>query len=87
MTCHLNSFSLACPSAKSVETVGTSVTLLETVMAGNGRGRFLEFSVAVYYTAIENRIDFEWIRSTGCSLHNQEIIDATVRGIMRIPIS
>jgi hypothetical protein len=44
-------------------------------------------SVEQYITAaIKNSIDFEWIRCTDCSLHQQQIIDGIVRGLMRIYI-
>jgi hypothetical protein len=36
--------------------------------------------------AIKNSVDFDWIRSTGCSLHHQQIVDGIVRGITRISI-
>jgi hypothetical protein len=32
----------------------------------------------------ENRFYFEWIRSTGCSLHHQRILNGIVRGVTRI---
>jgi hypothetical protein len=70
--------SLTYPSEKLVETVGTSITLLETMMA-----EVAHFSSAEQHitTAIKNDVDFDWIRSTGCSLHH-----GIVRGITRISI-
>jgi hypothetical protein len=67
-----------------VETVGTSVTLLETVMAEVAHLNSLEQHITA---AIKNSVDFDWIRSTGCSLHHQRLVDGTVRGITRICIS
>jgi hypothetical protein len=36
--------------------------------------------------AIENTVDFGWIRSSGCSLHHQEIVDGIARCVTRISI-
>jgi len=36
--------------------------------------------------SIKEIVDFEWIGSSGCSLHNQNIVDGIVRGITRIAI-
>jgi hypothetical protein len=35
--------------------------------------------------AIKKGIDFDWIRSAGCSLHYQGIEDGIVRGVISIP--
>jgi hypothetical protein len=50
--------SLTYPSEKLVETVGTSVTLLETMMAMVAHLNSEEQHIK---TAIKNRVDFEWI--------------------------
>ena len=71
------------PTEKVVETFGTAVTVLENVMSMVGH---LE-SVELYVTdAIKKGVDFEWIRSAGCSLHYQGIEDGIVTGITRISI-
>ena len=65
-----------------METVGTAVTVLENVMSLVAH---LE-SVELYVTdAIEKGVDFDWIRSAGCSLHYQGIEDGIVRGVTKIP--
>ena len=75
--------SLTYPTEKLVETVGTAVTVLENVMPMVAH---LE-SVELYVTdAIKKGVDFDWIRSAGCSLHYQEIEDGIVRGVTRISI-
>jgi hypothetical protein len=73
---------LTYPSEKLVETVGTSVTLMESVMVEVAHLNSAEQNIAA---AIKNSIDFEWIRGTGCSLH-QQIVDGIVRGLKRIYI-
>jgi hypothetical protein len=57
--------SLTYPSEKLVETVGTSVNLMESMMAEVAH---LDSQKQCLTAAIKNSIDFEWIRSTGCSL-------------------
>lgn len=75
--------SLTYPTEKLVETVGTAVTVLEKVMSVVAH---LE-SVELYVTdAIKKGVDFDWIRSAGCSLHYQGIEDGIVRGVSRISI-
>jgi hypothetical protein len=37
--------------------------------------------------AIKKGVDFDWVRSAGCSLHYQGIEDGIVRGVTRIAIS
>jgi len=75
--------SLTYPTEKLVETVGTAVTVLENVMSMVAH---LE-SVESYVTdAIKKGVDFDWIRSAGCSLHYQGIEDGIVRGVTRISI-
>jgi hypothetical protein len=75
--------SLTYPYEKLVETVGTTVTLLETMMAEVAHLNSLEQRIT---TAIKNSVDFHWIRSTG-SLHHQRLVGGIVRGITRICIS
>ena len=75
--------SLTCPTERLVETVGTAVTVLENVMS---RVAHLE-SVELYVTdAIKKGVDFDWIRSVGCSFHYRGIEDGIVRGVTRISI-
>jgi hypothetical protein len=60
--------SLTYPSEKLVETVGAAVTLMKSVMTEVAHLN----SVEQYITAtINNSIDFEWIKCTGCLLHHQ----------------
>jgi len=66
-----------------VETVGTAVTVLENVMSMVAH---LE-SVELYVTdARDKGVDFDRIRSAGCSLHYQEIRDGTVIGVTNVSI-
>lgn len=58
--------SLICPTEKFVNTVGSAVTVLESVMSEVGHFKSVELHVA---NAIRTSIDFDWIRLTGCSLH------------------
>jgi len=75
--------SLTYPTEKLVETVATAVTVLENVMSMVAH---LE-SVELYVTdAIKKGVDFDWIRSAGCSLHYQGIEDGIVKGVTRISI-
>jgi hypothetical protein len=74
---------LTYPSEKLVETVAAAVTIMESMMAEVAHLN----SVGQHITAaIKNSIDFEWIRCTGCSLHQQQIMDDIVRGLTRIYI-
>jgi hypothetical protein len=75
--------SLTYPSEKLVETVGTSVTLLENMMAEVAHLSSVEQRVTA---AIKNCVDFDWIRSTGCSLHYQVLVDGIVSGVTKISI-
>jgi hypothetical protein len=59
--------SLTCPE-KLVGTVGTAVTLVESVMAEVALLNSVEQHITA---AIKHNIDFEWIKCTGCSLHHQ----------------
>ena len=75
--------SLTYPTEKLVETVGTAVTVLENVMSTVAH---LE-SVELYVTdGIKKGVDFDWIRSAGCSLHYQGIEDGIVRDVTRISV-
>ena len=75
--------SVTYPTEKLVETVGTAVTVLENVLSILAH---LE-SVELYVTDdIKKGVDFDWIRSAGCSLHYQGIEDGIVRGVTRISI-
>jgi len=66
-----------------VETVGTAVAVLENVMSMVAQ---LE-SVELYVTdALKKGVDFDWIRSAGCSLHYQGLEEGTVRGVTGISI-
>ena len=83
-------YSLTHPTAKMVETVSAAVTVLQNVMS---KVAHLE-SVELYVTnAIKKgtpffiAFDFDWIKSTGCSVHYQGIEDGTVRGVTRISIT
>jgi hypothetical protein len=69
-----------------LETVGTSVTARDCddlVMTEMTHLNSVEQDITA---AIENSVDFDWIRSTGCSLHHQWIVGSIVRGITRISI-
>jgi len=75
--------SLTYPTEKLVETVGTAVTVLENVMLTVGHVE----SVELYVTdATKKGVDFDWIRSAGCSLHYQVKEDGIVRGVTRISV-
>jgi hypothetical protein len=63
------------------ETVGTVVTVLGYVMSKVGP---LE-SVKLYVIdGIKKGVNFDWIRSAGCSCHYQAIEDGIVRGVQGI---
>ena len=75
---------LTYPSEKLVETVGASISLLESKIAKVPHMGSVEEKITV---AIKETVDFGWIGSSGCSLHSQKIVDGIVRGITRIAIS
>jgi hypothetical protein len=75
--------SLTYPTEKLVETVGTAATVLENVMSMVAHLDSIELHVT---DAINKGVDFDWIRSAGCSLHHQGIADGIVRGVTRISI-
>ena len=75
--------SLTYPSEKLVETVGASISLLESMMAEDAHMGSVEEKMIV---AIKETVDFGWIGSSGCSLHSQKIVDGIVRGVTRIAI-
>jgi hypothetical protein len=56
------------PSKKLVETAGTAVTAMESMMAEVAHLNSVEQHITA---AIKSTTDFEWIRCTGCSLHHQ----------------
>jgi hypothetical protein len=60
--------SLTYPSEKLAETVGTAVTLMESMMAEVAHLNAVEQHITA---AIKNSIDCEWIRCTDCSPHHQ----------------
>ena len=71
-----NKQSLTYSFERLVETVNASVILLEGMMAEVGH----TYSVGEKITADKkNTVDFGWIQSSGCSLHNQEIVDGIAR--------
>ena len=74
---------LAYPSEKLVETVGSSISLLESMIAKVAHMGSVEEKMTV---AIKEAVDCGWIGSSGCSPHSQEIVDGIVRGITRIAI-
>jgi len=74
---------LTYPSKKLVETVGASVSLLESKMAKVAHMGSVEEKMTV---VIKETVDFGWIGSSGCSLHSQKIGDGIVRGVTRIAI-
>jgi hypothetical protein len=59
------------------------VTLLENMMAEVAHLSSVKQHITA---AIKNTVDFDWIRSTGCSLHPQESIDNIVSGVTEISI-
>jgi hypothetical protein len=70
-------------SEKLVETVGASISLLESKMAKVPHMGSVEEKMTV---ATKETVAFGWIGSSGCSLHSQKIVDGIVRGITRIAI-
>jgi hypothetical protein len=74
---------LTYPSKKLGETVSAAISLLESKLAKVAHMGSDEEKMTV---AIKETIDFGRIRSSGCSLHSQIIVDCIVRGITRIAI-
>ena len=74
---------LTYPSEKLVETVGASVSLLESKMAKVAHIGSVEEKMRV---AIKETVDFGWIGTFSCSLHSHKIVDGIVRGVTRIGI-
>jgi len=66
-----------------VEIVGTAVTVLENVMSMVADLESVELHIT---DAINKGVDFDWIRSAGCSLYYQGIEDGIVRSVTRISI-
>jgi hypothetical protein len=60
--------SLTYPSEKLVKTVGTAVTSMEPMMTEVAHLNSVEQHITA---AIKNNTEFEWIKCTGCSLHQQ----------------
>jgi hypothetical protein len=75
--------SLTYPDERLVETVSSSVTVLEKMMAEVAHACSVEEKITA---AIKNTVDFGWIRSSGCLLHHQEIVDDIARSIARISV-
>jgi hypothetical protein len=73
--------SLICPTEKLVSTVGSAVTVLESVMSEVGHFKSVELHVA---NAIRTSVDFDWTRLTGCSLHYEGLEEGIVTGGARI---
>ena len=66
-----------------METLGAGVTVLKNVMS---KVAHLE-SVELYVTDdIKKGVDFDWIRSAGCSFHCQGVEDGIVRSVRWILI-
>ena len=57
------------PSEKLIETVGASLSLLESTMAKVAHMGSVEEKMTV---AIKETVDFGWIGSSGCLLHRQK---------------
>jgi hypothetical protein len=74
--------SLTYPSERLVETVSASVTVLNGMMAEVAHTYSFEEKITA---AIKNIVDFGWIQSSGCSLHQHEI-DGNARNVTRIYI-
>ena len=68
---------------KLVETVGASISVLESKIAKVPHMGSVEEKITF---AIKEIVDFRWIGSSGCSLHSQKIVDGIVRGITRIAV-
>jgi hypothetical protein len=71
------------PTEKLVETVGTAVTVLEGMISEVAH---LDTVKSCTTGAIEESVNFDWIRLTGCPLHHQRIEDEIVRSVTRISI-
>jgi hypothetical protein len=66
-----------------VETVGTAATVLENVMSMVANLDSVELHVT---DAIYQGVDLDWIRSAGCSLHHQGIMDGIMKGVTRFSV-
>jgi hypothetical protein len=75
--------SLTYPSERLIETLSSSITVLEGMMTEVAHSHSVEEKITA---AIKNTIDFGWIQSSGCSLYHQEIVDDIVRSITRISV-
>jgi len=74
---------LTYPSERLVETVSTSVTVLDGLMAEVADTYSVEEKITA---AVKNTVDFGWIQFSGCSLHHQEIVDGSAWSVTRISI-
>jgi hypothetical protein len=72
--------SLPYPSERLVATVSASVTVLDGMIAEVAQTHLIEEKII---TAINNTIDFGWIWSSGCLLHNQEIVDGISSSVVQ----
>jgi hypothetical protein len=70
-------------SKRLAETVGTSVTLMKSMMAQMAHLNLMEQHITA---AFKNTVYFEWTGSTDRLLH-QQIVDGIVRGVTGIYIS
>jgi hypothetical protein len=75
--------SLTHPSERLVQSVSSSITLLDGMMAQITDSDSLEEKITA---AFKGTFDFEWIRSPGFLLHHQEIVDGFVRSVTRISV-
>jgi hypothetical protein len=75
--------SLVYPTENLVNTVGSPVAVLESVMSEVARFKPVDLHII---NAIKKSVDFDWIRLTGCSLHYQVIEGGIVAGVTRISI-
>jgi hypothetical protein len=75
--------SLTYPCEKLMEAYDIAVTLVESVMAEVAHLNSVEQHITA---AIKSTIDFEWIRCKACSVHQQGIVDGTVKHLARIYI-
>jgi hypothetical protein len=70
-------------SKKLGETVNAAISTLEPKLAKVAHMGSVEEKMTV---AIKETIDFEWIRSSGCTLHGHIIVNVVVRGITKTTI-
>lgn len=75
--------SLSIPPERLVKTVGAAVTVLEGMMSEVAHLQMVQLCIT---DAIKERVNFDCIRLTGCSLHYQGIKVETVMSVIRISI-